>query len=546
MSNLIPADNPPVQKKGAEFQTSSNYSANNSANNKRIAKNTLFLYFRSALILFAGLYTSREVLAQLGVSDFGVYNVVAGVIILFSFIQEAMNSATTRFFTFNLGKGNFHQLRKTFSLCINIHILTAVIILILGETVGLWFLNTQLNIPAERMGAANFVFHFSVLSACIGILQAPYMAVINAHERMKVYAYFGIADAVFKLTIALSLSFAPVDKLKIYSFLLFCVYFVMFIAYRIYCRKNFKETHFKWFWDKKMFLQILGFSGWSMLSGISSVIGSYGVIMLLNMFHGVMANAAYGIMALVSTAVSQLSANLVTAFNPQVIKSYASGNIEYLHSLIFRFSRYSFLLLMMVIFPVVLNMDFLLNLWLKEVPDFAVAFCQIRSVNFLVEYTLSVLFAFAILATGKIKHFTIVSSICAVMNFVLCYLFFKHGYSPIVVPIVYITIGFVNIIVRDIFVKQLINFPVKKFYKKVLTCQITIVFITLPLPILLYFNINSPIISFFVTSSVFLILFLPSAYFFGLENSEKILLRNKIRRSPLKSSEQQPPDHQLQ
>jgi O-antigen/teichoic acid export membrane protein len=235
--------------------------SSNSENNKRIGKDRLFLYFRSILTLGVGLYTSREVLAQLGVSDFGIYNVVGGVIVLFSFIQGAMNSATSRFFTFDLGKGDFEQLKKTFSLSVAIHIFTAILIFILGETIGLWFLNTQLIIPEERMGAANFVYQFTVFTACVGILQVPYMVAITAHERMKVFAYAGIADAVFKLAVVLALGFATFDKLKVYSVLLFGVFVVMNGFYYVCCRRNFSETRFKWFWDKRMFLERMGVCG---------------------------------------------------------------------------------------------------------------------------------------------------------------------------------------------------------------------------------------------------------------------------------------------
>jgi len=286
--------------------------ATNAENNKRIAKNTLFLYFRSILTLGVGLYTSREVLAQLGVSDFGVYNVVGGVIVLFSFIQGAMNSATSRFFTFDLGKGDFEQLKKTFSLSVVIHIFTALLILILGETVGLWFLNTQLVIPEDRMGAANFVYQFSVFTACVGILQVPYMVAITAHERMKVFAYAGIADAVFKLAVVLALGFAPFDKLEFYSVLLFGVFVLMNGFYYVYCRRSFRETRFEWFWDRGMFLERMGVGGWTTLGGISVIAALQGVNMLLNMFHGVVANAAYGIMTQVSNAMNQFAGNFFT------------------------------------------------------------------------------------------------------------------------------------------------------------------------------------------------------------------------------------------
>jgi len=501
-----------------------------SENNKRIAKNTLFLYFRSILTLVVGLYTSREVLAQLGVEDFGIYNVVGGVIVLFSFIQGAMNSATIRFFTFDLGKGDSEQLKKTFSLSIIIHACTALIILVLGETIGLWFLNTQLVIPAERMGATNFVYQFTIFSACIGILQMPYMVAINAHERMKIYAYAGIADAVFKLSVALALGFTTVDKLKFYSVLLFGVYFVMSGFYRYYCHRNFAETHFEWFWDKKMLWERIGFSGWTTLSGVSAIAALQGVNMLLNVFHGVIANAAYGIMTQVNNAVTQFSTNLMAAFNPQVIKSYARNDIEYLHNLIFRFSRISFLLLSLFIVPIVLNMDFVLNLWLKEVPAFAVVFCQIRLIDHLLAYTLSGLLFSSIIATGKIKYFTIIDSILVMMNFIICYIFFKLGFSPITVPVVYIAINLARIISINIFVRHLIAFPIRTFCKKVLIRLFIIGIISFPLPILLFSNINNSVTSFFATSGVFLLLFLPSAYLLGLENNEKILLKNKLKK----------------
>jgi O-antigen/teichoic acid export membrane protein len=469
------------------------------------------------------------VLAQLGVSDFGIYNVVGGVIVLFSFIQNAMSSATSRFFTFDLGKGDFESLKKTFSLSMIIHIFTALLILILGETIGLWFLNTQLVIPKDRIGAANIVYQFSVFSACIGILQVPYIVAINAHERMKIFAYFGIADAVFKLAVVLALGFTPFDKLKFYSFLLFSVYVIMIISYQIYCRKNFKETHFKWFWNRKMFRERMGFGGWTMLQGTSTIAALQGVNMLLNMFHGVIANAAYGIMTQVNNAVTQFSTNLMAAFSPQVIKSYAKNDMEYLHNLIFRFSRISFFLLSLFTVPIVLNMNFVLHLWLKEVPDFAVVFCQIRLIDHLIAYALSGLLFPAISASGKIKYFTIVDSILVLMNFVLCYIFFKVGFSPVAVPVVYIITNIARILSVNLFAKQLIYLSIKKFCKKALFCQFIIALISFPVPIWLHFKINNSIISFFSSSLSFLFLFIPSAYFFGLEKNEKKLLKNKIK-----------------
>jgi O-antigen/teichoic acid export membrane protein len=499
-----------------------------SENNKRIAKNTLFLYFRSFLTFVVGLYTSREVLGQLGVSDFGIYNVVGGVIVLFSFIQNAMYNATNRFFTFDLGKGDFEQLKKTFNLSIVIHIFTALVIFILGETIGLWFLNTQLNIPSGRMEAANFVYQFSIFAACIGILQIPYMVAINAHERMKVYAYMGIADSVLYLMIAISLGFAPIDKLKFYSILLFCLYIVRTIFYRAYCHKNFKETYFKWFWDKKMFLERLRFSSWTTLSGISAIVALQGINMLLNMFHGVVANAAYGIMTQITNGISQFTNNFFAAVNPQITKSYARGDIDYLHSLLFRSMKFSFLLSFAIAIPLVLNMDFILNVWLKIVPEYAVIFCQIR----VIDWCLCMFFFscyFPIMASGKIKFFLTVDSILTVQAFIFTYIFFKFDFSPVVVPIIYINVNIVRIVVIILISRNLIKFSIVELIYKVILKLSIVILISAPLPIFISFNTENWQ-AVLVTSISFLLLFLFSSISFGLDKNERAVVFNLVKK----------------
>jgi O-antigen/teichoic acid export membrane protein len=496
-------------------------------NNKRIAKNTMFLYFRSILLLFVGLYTSREVLAQLGVSDFGIYNVVGGVILLFSFIQGAMSSATSRFFTFDLGKGDFEQLKKTFSLSVVIHIFTALLILVLGETIGLWFLNTQLVIPDERMDAANFVYQFSVLSACVGILQVPYMVAINAHERMKVYAYFGIADAVFKLAIVISLGFAPIDKLEFYSVLLFAVYVAMVGFYWIYCHKSFPETHFKWFWDKRMFLERMGFGGWTTLSGISAIAALQGVNMLSNIFHGVTANAALGVMNQVSNAVAQFIGNFSAAINPQITKSYAKDDFFYLHSLIFRSTKFMFFLTFAVAVPLILNMDFILRLWLKNVPPFAVSLCQgILVYNLIVALCSAT--GISIIATGKIKKISIGNYILSGFNFFVIYILFRNGFSPETIPIVYSIMGFLNFMHILHLSRIAIRLPFLKFFKDVLLKLILIFCITMPLPIWISLRFDNWQ-ALFATSGIFFLLFAPSVFLIGFSSNEQKFLIEKFK-----------------
>jgi len=498
-----------------------------SENNKRIAKNTLFLYFRSFLTFAVGLYTSREVLAQLGVSDFGIYNVVGGIIVLFSFIQNAMSSATSRFFTFDLGKGDFEQLKKTFNLSIVIHIFTAIIIFILGETVGLWFLNTQLSIPSERMEAANFVYQFSIFAACIGILQIPYMVAINAHERMKVYAYIGIADSLFFLAIAISLGFAPIDKLKFYSILLFCLYVIRAAFYMAYCLRNFKETHFKWFWDRSMFLERMGFGGWTTLGGISAIAALQGVNMLLNVFHGVAANAAYGIMNQLSNAASQFMGNFSAAVNPQITKSYAKNDLDYLLSLIFRSTKFMFLCMFAVLVPLILNMDFLLHLWLKNVPPSAVFLCQGILVYNLIAI-LSSTINISILATAKINKLYIMAFIFSMLNFIIIYILFKKDFPPEVIPVVYSIMAVFSVAYSFFLSRTYIALSLSKFFKEVLLKLILIFCLALPLPVWLSLKF-SDWQALFATGGGFFILFIPSVFLIGLTSNERKYLVEKFK-----------------
>jgi len=499
----------------------------NTENNKRIAKNTLFLYFRSVLTLGVGLYTSREVLSQLGVSDFGVYNVVGGVILLFGFIQSAMNGATSRFFTFDLGKGDFERLKKTFGLSLIIHIFTALLILILGETVGLWFLNTQLVIPTQRMGAANFVYQFTIFTACVGILQVPYMVAITAHERMKVFAYAGIADAVFKLAVAIALGFAPFDKLKFYSVLLFVVFVSMNGFYYVYCRRNFKETRFKWVWDKKMFWERMGFGGWTMLQGTSAIAALQGVNMLLNAFHGVIANAAFGVMTQVSNAITQFANNFFAAVNPQITKSYAKGDTDYLHSLLFRSIKFSFLISLAFAIPLVLNMDFILRLWLKTVPEYAVVFCQFRVSDWVMWMFVNLL-STAITSTGKVKKFMIIDSIFIFTHFILSYIFLSQKFSPVSVPIIYISVNVFRCVLYLLSSKSIINLSIRQYLHKVYIKSLIVALISVPLPIFISLYTKGWV-ALFATTGSFIPPFLLSTAFFGLDRNERIMIWGLIK-----------------
>ena len=488
----------------------------NLENNKRIVKNTLFLYFRSILTLFVELYTSREVLAQLGVTDFGIYSVVGSVIVLFSFIQNAMISATIKFFTFDLGKGDFERLKKTFSLCVVIHIFTALIILILGETIGLWFLNTQLVIPSERMNAANFVYQFTIFTTCIAILQMPYLVAINAHEKMKIYVYTGMADAIFKLAIVFALAFAAFDKLKFYSVLLFAVYVVTASFYRIYCYRTFKETHFKWFWDKKMFLEMIVFSGWSLLTGITSIAANQSGIFLINTFYGIVLNAALGVATKVQNATNRFTQNFHAAINPQITKSFANENMDYYFSIIIRAIKFTSLMYFLFAFPLISQIDFILNLWLKEVPEWANVFCQLTLINAFISFTITPLWI-GIFATGNIKWFQITDSI--IIASILLFTYIGLHYSPVYFLISHILVNIFRAMMALFFIRHLTKFPVKKLIPVLGKILATMV-ISVSLPVLISSNTEG-FIGFFATTASFLLIFPLLSLFFVLAKSER-------------------------
>jgi O-antigen/teichoic acid export membrane protein len=507
----------------------------NAENNKRIAKNTLFLYFRSILTLGVGLYTSREVLSQLGISDFGIYNVVGGVIALFSFIQGAMNSATSRFFTFDLGKGDFQALKKTFSMSVVIHIFTALFIFILGETVGLWFLNAQLVIPEERMSAANFVYQFTIFTACVGILQVPYMVAINAHERMKVYAYAGIADAVFKLAVVLALGFAPFDKLKFYSVLLFGVYLAMCAFYRFYCLKHFKETHFKWFWDKKMFLERMGFSGYEFFGGISGVLSAQGGIILINRFYGVLLNAANGISGQVTGALNRFTGSFFAAIAPQITKSLATNEMGRFYFLVNQASKFYFLLYFLFMCPLILQMNFVLGVWLKEVPEYAEIFCQLS----MLETFLCSIFVpiwHGIISTGKNKRFRIIDSFMIMLIFPLTYI--GLHFSPIGYLCASLLINIFRVIYAIFSLRKLTGFSIRLFIKQSLIKCIIIGVFSVPLPFLISINMQGWQ-GFLACSTCFLAIFAVNSYFIGFNKNERKKVKEKITSYLLKSQTHQ-------
>ena len=326
--------------------------SNNSVNNKRIAKNTLLLYVRMFFVMAVTLFTSRVVLATLGVTDFGIYNVVGGVVAMMGILNNAMAVSTQRYLTFELGRGDAVRLKQVFCMCLAIFVMLAVVVVVLGETVGLWFLNSKMTIPADRMVAANWVYQFSILACVASLIVTPYNAVIIARERMNVYAYVGILEVVLKLAVVYLLLVIPVDRLTTYGLLILLSQIVIAVIYMLYCTRHFAEARYRVYWDGSLFRELVSYSGWNLFGSAAGVVKGQGLNILLNMFFTPAVNAARGIAYQVNAAITQFFTNFYTAVRPQITKYYAQGDMEEMTKLIFRSSKMSFYLIMLISMPI--------------------------------------------------------------------------------------------------------------------------------------------------------------------------------------------------
>lgn len=435
---------------------------------KRIAKNTIYLYFRTFLVLIVSLYTSRLVLKALGATDLGIYNVVGGIVALMAFFQSAQSKATSRFVTYELGKGEAGNPTKIFSACMTIHILIALVVLVLGETIGLWIVNHWIVIPEERLVAALWVYHLAVVTFCVHLVRIPYDAAIIAHEDMSVYAYMSILEVVLKLLVVFTLLKISSDKLIAYSILIAFVAIILFLLYRGYTKKTYREYKFRWLWDKEDSMKILSFSGWTLLGSSANTATQQGVSILLNNYVGLIANAALGFANQVNAALGQFVNSFTTAFNPQIIKLYAQHNYTELHILMNRASKFSFVLGYLVALPLIVNMEFILKLWLVDVPQYTTEFCQMLLVCSVIDATTGV-YNTAITASGKIKKYQIGISISFFIDLLLALVILKLGlYPAFVFCSRFLTRGLINMGIGLNMCKRLLNFDIWRYLREVL------------------------------------------------------------------------------
>lgn len=499
-------------------------------NMKRVAKNTLLLYVRMFFVFLVTLYTSRVILKALGVSDFGVYNVVAGAVALFGFLNSAMTMATQRFLNCEMGKDDVTHLRDVFNTAQNIHVIIAFIVVVLAETFGLWLVNNVLNIPDGRMNAANWVYQMVIVTTCVTIIRVPYDSVVIAHEKMSFYAYMSIFETALKLGIAFLLIKLPGDKLIVYSILLFSVSALIFLAYFIYATKVYPESKPKWVWNKDLLKEMSGFLGWNICGQVAQMFTTQGVNMVVNVFHGVLLNAAMAITNQVNGAITMFVSNFQTSFRPQIMKSYAAEEYESMKKLVFTSSKVSFFLLYVISLPIMFNIDLVLDVWLETVPEYSAIFCKL-----LIWYSyfeaIGMPLVMAIMASGKNRDYQIFVSIAIALNLLFVWLFLKLGFSPEVIFYVKIAVSFLVLAVRLFFAKRQAFMAPKEFLKFVI---IPIFWVLVPVELVYYLMLrflyggsigHNLFLTFVLEIVVVLVIIIV-----GLNSSEKSYLKSFLRK----------------
>ena len=498
----------------------------NSANNQRIAKNTLLLYVRMLFGMLVSLYTSRVILQTLGVEDYGVYNVVGGVITMFTFLNSAMSSATSRYITFEIGKGNMEQLKKVFSTSLQIHTIIALLIVILGETVGLWFLMNELVIPDGRMDAAMWVYQCSIVTAVVTIMSVPYNADIIAHEKMSAFAYISLLEIILKLAIVYLLVVLPFDKLKVYAVLVLMVGLLIRYIYTRYCHKHFEESHYIHRIDKPLLKEMSSFAGWSFWGNLSFVLYSQGLNMMLNIFFGPIVNAARGIASQIQGVVQQFVSNFQMALNPQITKTYASGELDKMHSLMFRSARFSFMLLFFLSLPIMLETNYILSLWLGIVPENTVIFARIIIAISLI-YTTANPCVIANQATGKVKVYQTVVGGLLLLILPISYIVLKMGAPAYSVFIVHFCVESVAQFARMYMLRNMIDLPLLSYVKNIYLPIMGVVALSIVLPMLVYNNMQEGIIRFLAVGMTCVVSVAITSLFFGMTRNERTFLIDK-------------------
>lgn len=503
-------------------------------NNKRIAKNTLMLYLRMFIIMAVSLYTSRIVLQTLGVIDYGIYNVVGGVVAMMALLTNSLTNSIMRFLTYELGKKDEAAQGLVFSTSVNVMILMSIIAIIIGETIGLYFLNEKMNIPVERLNAANYVYQCSLLSFVFNIISVPYNASIVAHEKMKAFAYVSVLEVILKLSVVYVLYISFLDKLKLYSILLLCVSIIMRLTYGQYCVRHFSECKYHFVHDLKYFKQMTSFAGWNFLGQGAFLINNQGVNILMNLFFGVTVNAARGIATQVNGAIMKFVTNFTMALNPQITKSYASGHIEDMHVLIYRGAKICYFLTLLFAVPILFETETILRLWLENIPIYSVEFVRLTVLASLIN-VVNMTLTTGLHATGRIKRCMIITSAVEFSIFPITYIGFRNGLSPISAYYIFIAIYAVLMFLRVIIIKGYIRMSGMEYCREVFQKIFLTTLATISLPLLIILLIPMSLVRFLILTIVSVLAIIPSIYYFGLTIPERKsvvnIVKNKLFRN---------------
>ena len=504
-------------------------SSQTSDNNKRIAKNTLLLYVRMLFTMAVSLFTSRVILNTLGVEDYGINNVVGGIVTMFSVLSGSLSSSISRFITFELGKGNIERLKTIFSTGVNIQLGMSVLIIIIAEAVGIWFLNAKMNIPADRMVAANWVFQCAILTFVLNLLSVPYNAAIIAHEKMSAFAYISVVEVSLKLIIVYMLMISPFDRLETYAVLLLLVGAVIRFIYGYYCKRHFEECTYHFVFDKPVLKEMTGFAGWNFLGNGAYMLNTQGVNILMNLYFGVAVNAARGVATQADAALKQFVNNFTTAVNPQITKSYAQGDLDYMHKLVCRSAKFSAFLMMFFAVPIILETNTILTIWLKTVPDYAVIFLQWIIISSFMDTVLANSLVTSMFATGKIKRYQIIVTTVGCLVFPLSWIAFKLGFEPQVGYILYFIIYTILLFVRLYLLKDMVKLPVMMYIREVLYKLAPVIVVGFAIPGILILTMDAGWLRLILVCLLSVLVTAASEYIIGLSNKEKDFVAEKIK-----------------
>lgn len=502
---------------------------NKQTSNKTIAKNTLFLYFRMILILLVSLYTTRVVLNALGVIDYGINNVVAGFVSMFAFLNTSMANCIQRFYNFTLGKREEHDIKNVYNTAFQIQAVLALCIFLLLETIGLWYMYNEMQIPAERFQTAMWVFQFAVASTVLLILQAPYASAIMAYEKMNYYAYVGIIEAIIKLLIAYSLTKSDSDRLFLYGFLHFITSLILFLMYFIYAKTKFKELKFEFAIHKELFKPMLSFSGWNIFGSFAYMLKGQGLNLLLNSFFGVVINSARGISNMIMGALQGFQSNVVIAFRPQIVKSYAAGNYQHVKKLFYSLSKISFLMLTILSVPVILELDYILKIWLgNAIPEYTKSFTVLILLNMIIS-SLNTPLSQVVHATGKMKTYQLCTSIIVCSVVPISWIFLKFGCNPNSVYYASLGVTIINQIICNIIVKKVFPYKLREYMKEVIIPCAAFLITVLVIPSLVTCFMDESFIRFILTSIIVIFTAVFTAYFAVLNKNERNIILNFIK-----------------